>query len=310
MKAVICTRYGPPEVLRLVEVARPVPHRDEVLVQVHATTVTAGDTRIRGFNLPAAVRPLARVILGFRAPRKRILGMELAGEVVAAGSAVTRFNVGDRVFGCPSLLSVGTYAEYACLRDSPGRPRRVGVVSHIPPGMSWEGAAALPVGGLTALGLLRKAHVSAGRRVLVYGASGSVGTFAVQIARHQGAEVTGVCGGGNLELVRSLGAGRVMDYTKEDFAGGSERFDVVLDAVGKLPRARARAALAPGGVCVSVMGSFALEPGDLGTLGDLAAGGAVRPVVDRRYTLSEIVEAHRYVDTGRKRGNVVIVVRP
>ncbi|MBN1965078.1 MAG: NAD(P)-dependent alcohol dehydrogenase [Anaerolineae bacterium] len=306
MRAVICTRYGPPEVLQLTEVARPVPKDNEVLVRIHATTVHVGDVRIRSFNVPRAGWLAARLFLGIRKPRKDILGMELAGEVEAVGGSVTRFNVGDAVFALTGF-SFGTYAEYRCLRED-------GMLALKPANMSYEEAAAVPGGGITALMVLNKAAIQPGEQVLVYGASGSVGTYAVQLSRHFGAVVTGVCSTANLEMVRSLGAERVIDYTREDFAQSGERYDVVFDAVDKLPASRAKPALKDTGRYVNVSkdsgGERDLKPDDLRFLKDLIEAGELRAVIDRTYPLEEIVAAHRYVEQGHKKGNVVIIVSP
>jgi NADPH:quinone reductase-like Zn-dependent oxidoreductase len=310
VKAILCTRYGPPEVLRLEELERPSPRPHEVLVKVHATTAHVGDTRIRAFRVPAAAWLFARLYLGILRPRRSILGMELAGEIEAVGEEVKRFRPGDPVFAVTGF-SFGAYAEYVCLPGE-GVGRRHELVAMKPASMSFEEAAAVPAGGTTALLVLRKADIQSGQRVLIYGASGSVGTFAVQLAKHHfGAEVTGVCSTTNLEMVRSLGADRVIDYTQEDFTRGDERYDVVFDAVAKLSPARAKQALKTKGVYLNVDRSsngLKLQVEDLVLLGQLAETGKLRAVIDRQYPLEQIVEAHRYVDQGHKKGNVVITV--
>lgn len=305
MRAVVCTRYGPPDVLRLVERPIPAPRKNELLIRIRATAVTSSDCYVRGLTLSPVYRIMARFALGWRGPRQPVLGMVLSGEVEAIGPDVRSFEVGDQVFGL-DRHRFGTYAQYVCWPED-------GLLATRPANLTDEEAAALPYGGLLAMHLLRKGDVRAGQRVLVYGASGAVGTSAVQLARHRGAEVTGVCSGANLELVASLGASTVIDYTLEDFADRSERYDLILDAVGRRKSAaalgRCQQVLAPGGACISVDdGTPKLRRDDLASIAELAAKGELRPVIDRTYTLDDIVEAHRYVDGGHKRGNVVITV--
>lgn len=305
MRAVACTRYGPPDVLQLVERPTPAPRKNELLIRIRATAVTSSDCYVRGLMLSRRYRIMARLALGWSGPRQPVLGMVLSGEVDSIGPGVRSFNVGDRVFGL-DRHRFGTYAQYACWPEN-------GLLATRPANLSDEEAAALPYGGLLAMHLLRKGDVRAGQRVLVYGASGAVGTAAVQLARHMGAEVTGVCSGANLELVASLGASTVIDYTTEDFATRSDRYDLILDAVGRRKSAaalrRCQPVLAPGGACISVDdGTPKLLREDLVSIAELAAKGELRPVIDRTYPLDDIVEAHRYVDSGHKRGNVVITV--
>jgi NADPH:quinone reductase-like Zn-dependent oxidoreductase len=305
VKAVVCTRYGPPEVLRVEEIATPVPRKNEVRIRILATAVTSSDCYIRGLRLSPAYRIMARLVLGWNAPRQPVLGMVLSGVVDSVGPDVRSFEVGDRVFGFNKRL-FGTYAQYVCWPEA-------GLLATRPANLTDEAAAAIPYGGLLASHLLRKAGVRAGQSVLVFGASGAVGTSTVQLAKYLGAEVTGVCSTANMELVTSLGATRVVDYTVEDFTDGPERYDVIFDAVGKSKSASAlrlcRQVLAPGGACVSVDdGTPRLRHEDLVLLGELAARGEIRPVIDCTYALDDIVEAHRYVDIGHKRGNVVITV--
>lgn len=310
MKAVICDRYGPPEVLRLEEVAKPVPKDNEVLIKIRATTVHIGDSKIRrrspgmGFPLDPLVKVIMLLVVGFRGPRRKILGMEFSGVIEETGRSVTRFNKGDEVFAGTEML-FGAYAEYICLPEDWALVKK-------PVNMTHEEAAAVPNGGVTALLMLRKAGLKSGQKILIYGASGSVGTFAVQLAKNLGAEVTGVCSGANLELVRSLGADKVIDYTAADFTASGETYDVIFDAVGKLSRSRVKGALKSAGRYYSVLTdsgtSMKLYSADLEFLKDQVDAGKLRTVIDRKYTLAEMVEAHRYVDLGHKKGNVVVTV--
>ncbi len=314
MRAIVHDRYGPPDVLRIEDVERPQPKDDEVLVRVHATTVTQTDCHMR------AARPFFwRFMLGLLRPKRRILGLELAGEIVAVGSAVTEFQVGDRVFGARN----GAHAEYVCVREA-------GLLAHIPAGMNFEEASAVVDGFYQALGHLKRANVGESTRLVVYGASGSCGTAAVQLAKHHfGAHVTAVCNTKNIELVRSLGADRVIDYTHEDFTKQGETYDVVLDAVGKHSYLRSRRALEPRGLFVATDGlhNFPLAlltsrvakkkvvfSGERPTketvllLKELIEAGKYRAVVDRTYPLEDVVDATRYVETFQKTGNVVLTV--
>lgn len=305
MKAVICTRYGPPDVLRLVELETPIPQKNELRIRIFATAVTSSDCYVRGLNLNFAYRLMARFALGWTAPRRSVLGMVLSGVVDAVGPDVRSFKVGDQVFGFNRHL-FGTYAEYVCWPED-------GLLTTRPANLTDEEAASLPYGGLLALSCLRRANVQARRRILIYGASGAVGTSAVQLARHFGAEVTGVCSTANLELVQSLGATTVVDYTREDLTTRGQRYDLIFDAVGKKKSAaglrHGDRALAAGGQRLSVDdGRPKLLAEDLMLLGELAGGGEITPVIDRCYPLEELADAHRYVDEGHKRGNVVIAV--
>jgi NADPH:quinone reductase-like Zn-dependent oxidoreductase len=319
MRAVVHDRYGPPDVLRLEDVERPVPAEDEVLVKVHATTVNRTDCGLR------AAKPfITRFFTGLRRPRKRILGMEFAGEVESIGSAVTEFAVGDEVFG---VVGSGAHAELVSVLES-------GAIAHKPAGMSFTEATSVVDGAALALACLRKAGPLKGRSVLVYGASGSVGTAGVQLAKHFEAHVTAVSNTKNLELARSLGADEVLDYTQEDFTANGETYDVVFDAVGKHSFRRSRRSVKPGGVYVDTdlgfmwhvpvlalatrrigdkkvkLGVVEYTKEDVLFLKELIEAGEYRPIVDRTYPLEDVVEATRYVETGEKTGNVVLAVTP
>jgi len=312
MRAAVCTAYGPADVLQLRDVQRPVPGDDEVLIRVCATTVHRGDVRIRSFDVPRGQRFMARLVLGFARPKNPILGMELAGVVEGVGRHVTLFTKGDEVFGFTGW-GLGAYAEYACVREQPRRSiAKDGMLAIRPATMTLqEAAAGVATGGATALRILRKANVRRGQEVLVYGASGSVGTYAVQLAKSFGADVTGVCGTANVELVRSLGADHVIDYTQQDFTQG-QSYDVVFDAVGKLASSRGKRALKKKGVYLNVHSNSGSggggSPEDLVFLIDLIERQKIRAVIDRCYPLDEIVDAHRYVEQGHKKGHVVVCV--
>lgn len=301
MRAAVCRRYGPPEVLRLAELPVPVPRPREVCIRVRAAAVTSSDCYLRGLDLPLRYRAVARVVMGMRGPRVRVLGLVAAGQIASVGGQVTRFRVGERVYAFTGTR-FGCHAEYVCVASD-------GVIAPAPVNASDVEAAAVPYGGLLAMHFLRRANVRSGQRVMIYGASGAVGTAAVQLATHLGAAVTGVCGPTNLELVRRLGAVEVMDYTTSDIAGRGPAFDVVLDAVGKTSRSKVAGALAPAGRFISVNGGTpkftAVHLAELTRLYEI---GVLEPVIDRVYPLAEIIDSHRYVETGHKRGNVLVTL--
>jgi len=310
MKAIICTKYGSPEVLQLKEVEKPVPKDNEVLIKIYATTVHIGDTKIRrlepgmGFVKDILFKLIIRVLIGFTGPRSKILGMELAGEIEAIGNKVTLFNVGDQVFAATEMTKMGAYAEYKCLPETEA-------IAIKPFNMNYGEAAALTNGGTMAMLVLRNTKIQRGQKVLIYGASGSVGTFAVQIAKYFGAVVTGVCSTSNLELVKSLGADKVIDYTTSDFTKNNETYDVIFDAVGKMARSHVKKTLKKSGVYLNVLTSLdsvKVKAADLVDLKEIVEAGKLKSAIDRTYSLEKMVEAHRYVDKGHKKGNVVITV--
>lgn len=305
MRAVVCTGYGPPEVLQLRDVADPAPTARELRIHISATAVTSSDCIMRRLNVPATMQIPARLALGLTKPRKPVLGMVFAGEVDAIGRDVSTFGVGDEVFGI-DRFAFGAYAEYKCVRQD-------GVVAQKPSNLSYEQAAAIPYGGLLAMWFLAKGNIRSGQRVLIYGASGAVGTAAVQVARHFGADVTAVCSTANLDLVRSLGAGAVVDYTTEDFTTKGQRHDLVFVAVGNRvhppSRAQCARAMSPHATYVAVdRGRPELRAETLLVLAKLAEAGELKPVIDRCYPLEQIAAAHAYVDAGHTRGTVVIRV--
>jgi NADPH:quinone reductase-like Zn-dependent oxidoreductase len=328
MKAIVWTKYGPPDVLQLTEVEKPTPRDNEILIRMHATTVTAGDCEMRSLKLPIYLSLLMRLWRGFRRPRgTTIPGSELAGEIEAVGKDVTRFKAGDQVFGSTGM-NFGACAEYICLPEEPGAME--GGVTAKPANMTFQEAATVPFGGRDALHFLRRADIQSGQKILINGAGGSIGTFAVQLAKHFGAEVTAVDSTSKLDMLLSLGADRVIDYTQEDFKKSGEVYDVIFDVVGKLSFSPGDRSLEPHGTYISanprlpqmlqalwtsmrsnkkvVMQTSSPTIADLVYLRELIEARKIRTVIDRQYPLEQIAEAHRYVETGQKKGNVVIVV--
>ena len=320
MKAIICTKYGPPEVLQLQEVATPVPKENEVLIKIHKATVTAGDCEIRRFDFPWWIWLPMRLMMGIFKPRSLILGQEFSGEIVAKGGEVERFNVGDAVFG-PTDFKFGAYATYKCLPANH-------VLAKKPANTSFQEAAMLPTGGLNALYFFRKSPVKAGDKVLINGAGGSIGTIAIQLAKNAGAEVSAVDSSDKLEMLKEIGADFVLDYRQEDFKQYAETYDLIFDIVGKIPHRRSLRMLKPHGTYLSAIpqisrmirgilarwttnkkvltgvADYAIE--DLNLLANMLASGEISPVMDKTYDLTQIPEAHQYVEDGLKKGNIVI----
>jgi NADPH:quinone reductase-like Zn-dependent oxidoreductase len=312
MKAIVCTKYGPPEVLQLKEVEKPIPKDNEVLIKIYAASATVSDCIIRSGKVNIILWLPLRIFVGFGRPRKPILGLELAGEVEGIGKDIKRFKKGDQVFAFTGMR-VGAYAEYTCLPEDGLCMPADCIMTLKPSNITYEEAAASPTRGTLALYFLKNGNIQNGQKVLIYGASGGVGTFAVQIAKHFGAIVTGVCSTANLELVKSLGADDVIDYTKEDFTKKGELYDFVFDAVGKRKSSKlklvCKKALTPNGKYISVDdGTPKINNEYLILLKELIETGKIKPVIDRCYPLEQIVEAHRYVDKGHRKGNIVITV--
>ncbi len=300
MTAVVCNRYGGPEELQLVKIAKPTPKDNEILVRVYATTVTAGDTRMRSFTVPRAHWIFARFYLGLFKPKRKIFGMELSGKVEAIGKHVTRFKVGDEVFGSTMPTGFGGYAEYKCFPEDT-------LIALKSEQLSFTEAAALPIGGITALRFLEKGQIQPGQQVMIYGASGSVGTYAVQLAKYFGAEVTGVCSTSNVELVKSLGSDHIIDYKSESLEKQGVKYDVIFDTVGKLKQKQVKTLFGSNGKYLSVIANPGkITADDLARLNGLVEAGELKPVMDREYAMEDIREAHVYVDSGRKKGNVAI----
>jgi NADPH:quinone reductase-like Zn-dependent oxidoreductase len=305
MKAVVYKKYGSPDVLKLEEVEKPVPLDNEILIKIYATTVTIGDVRMRSFTVPSSQWLLARIYLGLFKPKRTILGMELSGKIESTGKAVTLFKKDDLVFASTFGVNFGGYAEYKCFPEN-------GLLAVKPANISFEEAAALPGGGMTALRCLRKGKIRKGQKVLIYGASGAVGTNAVQLAKYFGAEVTGVCSASNLELIKFLGADKVIDYTIEDFTKNGETYDIIFDAVGKFSPSRGKKSLKKKGIYLNVLtssGHTGERMEEFIFIKELVEAGEIKPVIDRCYPIEQIAEAHRYVEKGHKKGNVVITIK-
>ena len=324
MKAAVYERYGPPEVVKIRDVPIPQPRANDVLVRIRATTVSSGDWRARSLEMPKGFGSLGRLVFGIRKPRQPVLGTEFSGRIAAVGEKVTRFTVGDDVFGFAGA-AMGSHAEYRCMDEND-------FIEVKPVNLTHEEAAALSFGGMTVLRVLRRANLREGERIAINGASGSIGVAAIQLAKHLGAQVTAIASGANASLVKSLGADRVIDYTKEDFTKNGEGYDVILDAAGTAPFSRIKESLTKHGRFIPVLGSLTdlvsapwinatgprkiisgiipSQATDLSLLRELAMRGVYRAVIDRHFELEQIVEAHRYVDTGRKKGSVVVTMRP
>ena len=307
MKAMVTTKYGPPEVLQIREIEKPSPKENEVLIKIYVTTVSVGDVKMRGLGLPTGQKILARLFLGLTKPRKDILGMEIAGEIESIGTAVTKFKVGDKVFASTFWEGLGGYAQYKCMPED-------GMLAVKPENMSYEEVVPILGGGLTAALILKNRNIQPGQKVLIYGASGNVGSFAVQIAKFFGAETTGVCSTSNLAWVKEFGADKVIDYTQEDFTKNGERYDIIFDAVDKILRSQCIDSLSDTGIYLNVN----KDSGGVGKskdhieymifLKELLDTGKIKSYIDRTYTFEQIPEAHEYVETGRKRGCVVVKI--
>ena len=324
MKAILHTKYGPPDELQLKEVEKPLPKDNEVLIKIHATTVTTTDCNARNFTfVPKSFRFPARIYFGFRKPKINILGIDLSGEIEAIGKDVKLFKEGDQVFGSPGI-GFGAHAEYICMPEE-------GVLTIKPASISYEEAAAISLAGNTALFFIRDlGEIQAGQKILIHGASGAIGTYAVQLAKYYGAEVTGVCSTANAEMVKSLGADKVIDYTKEDFTKSNERYDAIFDVVGKITFSQCKSLLKPKGIYLenlmelqdmlkimwtSIIGGKKIKGGvskesveNLNFFLELIESGKLKPVIDRSYPLEQIAEAFKYVEKGHKKGNVVITL--
>jgi NADPH:quinone reductase-like Zn-dependent oxidoreductase len=309
MKAMVTTKYGPPEVLQIREIEKPSPKENEVLIKIYVTTVSVGDVKMRGLGLPTGQKILARLFLGLTKPRKDILGMEIAGEIESIGTAVTKFKVGDKVFASTFWEGLGGYAQYKCMPED-------GMLAVKPENISYEEVVPILGGGLTAALILKNRNIQPGQNVLIYGASGNVGSFAVQIAKFFGAETTAVCSTSNLEWVKEFGADKVIDYTQEDFTKNGDRYDIIFDAVDKISSAQCKDSLKESGIYLNVdkdsggVGKSKDHIEYLTFLKELLDAGKIKSFIDRTYTFEQIPEAHEYVETGRKRGCVVVKINP
>lgn len=308
MRAMVTTKYGPPEVLQIEEREKPIPKDNQVLVKIHTTTVSVGDVKMRSLDVPGPQKVLGRLFLGITKPRKDILGMEIAGEVVEVGADVTKFKITDRVYASTFWEGLGGYTEFKCMNED-------GMLAKIPDGVTYEEVVPLLGGGVTAAKVLKKGNIQPGYRVLIYGASGNVGTYAVQIAKHLGAEVIGVTSTKNLDWVKDLGCDRVLDYTTTEFTQTGEKYDIVFDAVDKMHPSQRELLLNESGIYLNTnkdSGSGVGKSKDhieyLVFLDELLQLGKIKSFIDRTYTFEEIQEAHRYVETGRKRGSVVVKI--
>lgn len=307
MKAIICTKYGPPEVLQLKEVDKPIPKNNEVLIKIHFTTVHIGDTKIRrlepemGTVKDLFIKPMMRILIGFKRPRKKILGMEFSGVIEEIGKDVIKFKTGNSIFGSTEL-NFGTYSEYCCVSEN-------SILATLPNNMNFKETAPISNASITALHYLKKAKISKGQKILIYGASGSVGTYAVQIAKYFKTTVTGVCSANNFEMVKSIGADKLINYKTEDFTQSGETYDIIFDAVGKIPSKKRKISLSKNGIYVNVLSdNFKMKIQDLDFIKEICEKGKLKSVIDRTYLLEEMVEAHRYVDKGHKKGNVIITI--
>ena len=313
MKAIVWTKYGPPEVLQLKDIAKPTPKDNEVLIKIHATTVTAGDCEMRRMKTALKFRYLMRAYVGLIRPKRiTILGMELAGEIEAVGKDVKLFNEGDQVFASTGFVGMGTWAEYICLPEEPEEPEEPdkAILAIKPTNMTYEEATAVPVGGLEALYYIRQGDILSGQKVLINGAGGTIGTFAVQLAKYFGAEVTGMDSTKKLDMLRSIGADHVIDYTQEDFTKSGEIYDFILDIVGKISSSRSKKALKTTGIYLNVRKGSGVKPKteDLLFIKELIEAKKIKSVIDRSYPLEQIVEANKYVESGEKTGHVVITL--
>lgn len=304
MKAVLYKKYGKPNVLDLIDVPKPKPSDNEILVKIHATSVTSGDIRLRSSDFPTLFWLPARLIFGLFSPKKKILGHEFSGIVEQVGSEINTFKKGDKVFGTTTMLKAGSYAEYICVPEK----WKSGVIERMPENLDFDETAVLPIGAMTAMFLLKKAEIKNEDRILVYGSSGSVGSYAVQLAKNYGADVTAVCSKANFDMMESLGISNLIDYKTQNYTSINQKYDIVFDAVGKTTKSQAKKILNAKGKFVSVNTMTNETQENINEIKKLAEAKKLVPFIDRKFDLSEIVQAHKYVDSGRKRGNVVIQI--